>query len=122
MSPPRKLLGERLREFPSRRQNFLSLSFPCRLKVKLLKAKKVTVQEIIADIGAILNKINTVLNDHEQRLQLIEELDLKAELELLRNRILAIFDQKKQAEALQAFKSLCDLLCITDLEQNKPSV
>jgi hypothetical protein len=90
--------------------------------VKLLKAKKVTVQGIIADIGAILNKINIVLNDHEQRLQLIEELDLKAELELLRNKILAISDQKKQAEALQAFKSLCDLLGIADLEQDKPSI
>jgi hypothetical protein len=88
----------------------------------LVKPQKVTIQEIIADIGAILNKINIVLNDHEQRLQSIEELDLKAELETLRNRILAISDKKKQAEALQVFKSLCDLLGIADLEQDKPSV
>jgi hypothetical protein len=59
----------------------------------LVKPQKVTVQEIIKDIGAILNKINLVLNDHEQRLQLIEELDLKSELELLKNRILSISDQ-----------------------------
>ena len=52
-----------------------------------------TVQEIIKDIGAILNKINLELNDHEQRLQLIEELDLKAEFELLKNRILSISDR-----------------------------
>jgi hypothetical protein len=81
-----------------------------------LKPKRVTVQEIIADIGAILNKINTVLNDHEQRLQLIEEADLKIELELLRSRILAISDQKKQSEALQALKNLCDRLGFSDLD------
>jgi hypothetical protein len=82
----------------------------------LVKPQKVTVQEIIADIGAILNKINLVLNDHEQRLQLIEELDLKSELELLKNRILSISDQKKQTEALQAFKNLCETLGISDLD------
>jgi acetylglutamate kinase len=82
----------------------------------LVKPQKVTVQEIIADIGAILNKINFVLDDHEQRLQLIEELDLKAELEMLKSRILSISDQKKQAEALQAFKNLCDALGILDLD------
>ncbi|MCW4005310.1 MAG: hypothetical protein NWF04_01730 [Candidatus Bathyarchaeota archaeon] len=82
----------------------------------MVKPQKVTVQEIIADIGAILNKINLVLNDHEQRLQLIEELDLKSELELLKNRILTISDQQKQAKALQAFKNLCDTLGISDLD------
>ncbi len=90
-----------------------------KVKKGLVKPQKVTVQEIIADIGAILNKINFVLNDHEQRLQLIEELDLKIELELLRSRIIAISDIKKQAEALQAFKNLCDTLGITDLESVK---
>lgn len=87
--------------------------------MKRLKTKKVTVQEIIADIGTILNKVNFVLNDHEQRLQLIEELDLKTELELLKKRILAISDSKKQAEALRAFKKLCDTLGISDLESVK---
>jgi hypothetical protein len=87
--------------------------------VKLLSTKKVTIQEIISDIGSILNKINTVLNDHEQRLQLIEEMDLKIELELLRSRIIAISDQKKQAEALQAFKNLCDSLGFPDLESTQ---
>lgn len=81
-----------------------------------MKPKRVTVQEIIADIGAILNKINTVLNDHEQRLQLIEEADLKIELELLRSRILTLSDGNKQTEALQAFKNLCDKLGIENLE------
>jgi hypothetical protein len=80
------------------------------------KPKKVTVQEIILDIGEILNKIHIVLNDHEQRLQLIEEMDLKIELELLGRRIAAISNQKKQKEALQAFKNLCDSLGIPDLE------
>lgn len=89
--------------------------------MKLLKAKKVTVQEIIADIGAILNKINFVLNNHEQRLQLIEEMDLKIELELLGRRIAAISDPNKQSEALQAFKNLCDSLGIADLESAKSS-
>ncbi len=87
--------------------------------MKQLKTKKITVQEIIADIGAILNKINMVLNDHEQRLQLIEEMDLKIELELLRSRIIAISDKKKQAEALQAFKNLCDSLGFPDLESTQ---
>lgn len=86
------------------------------VKVKHVTTKKVTIHEIIADIGAILNKINFVLNDHEQRLQLIEELDLKSELELLKNRVLSISDQKKQAEALQVFKNLCDTLGISDLD------
>jgi RNase P/RNase MRP subunit p30 len=82
----------------------------------LVKPQKVTVQEIIADIGAILNKINLVLNDHEQRLQLIEEIDLKIELELLGRKIAAISDPQKKTEALQVFKNLCDTLGIKDLE------
>jgi hypothetical protein len=64
----------------------------------LVKPQKVTAQEIIADIGAILKKIKFVLNYHEQRLQLIEELDLKLELELLRARILSIADQKNRQQ------------------------
>lgn len=86
---------------------------------RLVKPQKVTVQEIIADIGAILNKINFVLNDHELRLQLIEKLDLKIELDLLGRRITAISDQKKQTAALQAFKNLCDSLGISDLDSIK---
>ncbi len=85
----------------------------------MVKPKRVTIQEIIADIGAILNKINFVLNDHEQRLQLIEEMDLKIELELLRSRIIAISDQEKQTEALRAFKDLCDSLGFPDLESTQ---
>jgi hypothetical protein len=87
--------------------------------VKQLKPKRVTIQEIIVDIAGILNKINIVLNDHEQRLQLIEELDLRTELELLRCRITAISNPNKQTEALQVFKDLCDLLGIDDLEPSK---
>jgi hypothetical protein len=71
------------------------------------KPKKVTVQEIILDIGEILNKIHIVLNDHEQRLQLIEEVDLKIELELLGRRIAAISIPEKKTEALETFKNLC---------------
>ncbi|NLD66286.1 MAG: hypothetical protein GX648_06915 [Crenarchaeota archaeon] len=82
---------------------------------KWLNPKQVTIQEIITDIGAILNKINLVLSNHEQRLQLIEEADLKIELELLRSRILSISDQQKQADALQALKNLCDKLGFSDL-------
>jgi hypothetical protein len=85
----------------------------------LVKPQKVTVQEIIADIGAILNKINFVLNDHEQRLQLIEELDLKIELELLGRRIATISDTKRKTEALLAFKNLCDKLGIENLESTE---
>ncbi|MDI9577113.1 MAG: hypothetical protein QM398_03130 [Thermoproteota archaeon] len=80
-----------------------------------MNPKQVTIQEIITDIGAILNKINLVLSNHEQRLQLIEEADLKIELELLRSRILSISDQQKQADALQALKNLCDKLGFSDL-------
>lgn len=83
------------------------------------KPKKVTVQEIILDIGEILNKIHIVLNDHEQRLQLIEEMDLKIELELLGGRIAAISDPKKKTDALQAFKNLCDRLGIENLESTE---
>lgn len=76
----------------------------------MVKPKQVTVQEIIADIGSILRKISFVLNDHEKRLQTIEALDLKIELNLLRQSIAQFSDQKKQVEALQAFKNLCDSL------------
>jgi hypothetical protein len=82
----------------------------------LIKSQKATVQEIIVDFAAILNKINLVLNDHEQRLHLIEDLDLKIELDLLRRRITVISDSKKQTMALQAFKNLCGSLGISDLE------
>ncbi|MGD6806356.1 MAG: hypothetical protein ACQCN4_05295 [Candidatus Bathyarchaeia archaeon] len=82
----------------------------------MVKPQKVTVQEIIADIGAILNKINLVLNDHEQRLKLIEEADLKIELELLKSRILSISDEEKQSDALQALRNLCDKLGFFDLD------
>jgi len=87
--------------------------------VKRLKAKQVTIQEIIVDIREILNKISFALKDHEQRLQAVEELDLKSELELLRCRITLISDPKKQTEALQAFNGLCDLLGVADLETPK---
>lgn len=81
-----------------------------------LKTNKVTVQEILTDIGAILNKINFALNDHEQRLLLIEEVDLKIELEVLARRITALSDRQKKKDALEKFKALCDTLGISDLE------
>ena len=84
--------------------------------MKLLDAKKVEVQEIIADFGGILSNINAVLSDHEQRLQLMEGLNLKIELELLRSRILMVTDKEKQTSALQTFTKLCDVLSISDLE------
>lgn len=84
-----------------------------------MKNNKVTVQEIIADMGAILNKVGVALSDHEQRLQLIEEADLKLELELLGAKISAISDPKKQSEALLAFKNLCNSLGMQDLEVNQ---
>jgi hypothetical protein len=96
------------------RQNFLTFSLPSGLVVKLLSTKKVTVQEIITDIGLILNKVNAVLTDHELRLHLIEEIDHKIELDLLHTRLLSISETKKQAP-LQAFKCLCDSLGIWDL-------
>lgn len=76
---------------------------------------KTTILEIVTDIAGVLKKVDFVLADHEQRLKLIEEVDLKIELELLHTRIMAISDPKKQA-ALQAFKNLCDSLGISDLE------
>ena len=85
----------------------------------MVKPNSATVQEIIADFGAILNNVNAVLSDHEQRLQLIEGLNLKIELELLRSRILVITDKAKQTRALQAFTKLCDALAISDLESIK---
>jgi len=76
---------------------------------------KTSFPEIISEIREILKKVDTALNDHEQRLQLIEQVDLKIELELLHTRILSISDPKKPA-ALQAFKNLCDSLGFPDLE------
>jgi hypothetical protein len=86
----------------------------------MLQAKKVTMPEIIADISEVLTKIDLVLNDHEQRLQLIEQADLKIELELLASRIRTIADPKMQLEALKAFNNLCDALGITDIELPNP--
>jgi len=85
----------------------------------LVKPNNASVQEIIADLGGILNNINAVLSDHEQRLQLIEVLNLKIELELLRSRILVISDKGKQTRALQTFTKLCDALAISDLESTQ---
>ena len=82
----------------------------------LIMSQKVIIAEIIIDLGGVIDKINLVLNYPEQRLQLIEELDLKIELDLLRHKITVISDLKKQTEALLAFKSLCDSLGILDLE------
>jgi citrate lyase alpha subunit len=81
-----------------------------------LVKQQVTVPEIIKDIGDVLNNITLVLNDHEQRLRLIQEVDLKIELELLGSRIAAISDTEKQTEALQALKNLCDSLGIADVD------
>ena len=85
----------------------------------MIESKRVTVQKIIADIGSILRKIRFVLNDHEKRLQMIEALDLKIELDLLRQRVAGVSDGKKQADALQAFKNLCDSLGLPDLESTQ---
>ena len=86
----------------------------------MVKPNSATVQEIIADLATVIkNDITAVLSDHEQRLQLIEGLNLKIELELLRARILVITDQKKQTRALQAFTKLCDALSISDLESTQ---
>jgi hypothetical protein len=82
--------------------------------VKRLK-NKISIVEVVTDIGAVLKKVDLVLADHEERLKLIEEVDLKIELELLHTRIQAVADPKKQA-ALQAFKNLCASLGISDLE------
>jgi hypothetical protein len=68
----------------------------------LVQHRPVTVQEVIADVGSILNKVNFVLNDHEQRLQIVEAQDFQ------------------QLKALQVFKSLCNSLGIYDMEQTQP--
>ncbi len=67
------------------------------------------------DIAGVLKKVDLVLADHEQRLKLIEEVDLKIELELLLTRIQAVSGPRK-LPALQAFKNLCVSLGISDLE------
>jgi hypothetical protein len=80
----------------------------------LVKHEHVAVQEIIADIGIILRKISSALNDHEQRLQVIEALDLKMDfgsMKVVRRSI-----ENKQTEALHEFIVLCNSLGISDLE------
>jgi hypothetical protein len=99
-----------------KRQMLYPLSLQVSQGEDCLANKSVTIKEIALDITAILDKINAVLKDHELRLQSIEDLKLKTELSLLKCKIFAIPDSEKQAEALQAFNNLCQLLAISDLE------
>jgi hypothetical protein len=47
---------------------------------------------------------------------MIEGSALNVELKLLRQRITLISDRERQAEALQTFKELCNVLGISDME------
>jgi hypothetical protein len=79
-----------------------------------VKPNHIAVQEIIADIGIILSKISSALNDHEHRLQVIEASDLKIDCGSMK--ILRISGENKQTEASQEFNDLCNSLGISDLE------
>ena len=71
---------------------------------------------IMIDVGQLLNQITAALEDHEKRLQLVETSQLENDLEKLKNQVNQISDQKKRLEAINALKSLYDLLGIPDLE------
>ena len=78
--------------------------------------KEAALKEIITDITNIIGKIGTVVSDHEQRLQLIEEADVKIELQLIAHRVQAISDKTKQTQSIQALNNLCEVFGISDLE------
>jgi predicted component of type VI protein secretion system len=73
------------------------------------------VQEVVTEIGPILKQIEEVLENHENRLQLTESAELKAELTKLQCRIKGIPNLEKQAQALAALKGLSDLLNAAEL-------
>lgn len=64
----------------------------------MVESKHEIVQEIVADTGVILQKINSVVN------------------ELLGRMVEGISDEEKQAEALRTVEVLCNSLGISDLE------
>jgi len=76
-----------------------------------------TIQQIGKDLSVIDKKIVSVLEDHELRLQALENVGLKGELLRLK-RVLEASDYPaaKRDVALEVFAQLCDLLGITDLE------
>ena len=68
------------------------------------------IKEVASDIGAVLVKINGVLDDHERRIRFVEDLDLQVILEALKIRVRGVADRGKQTEAMAALKALCVLL------------
>ncbi len=78
------------------------------------KPRKETAQEIVADTGAILKNVGSVLNDHEQRLRMIERLDLDIVFNVLRRRITLISSIRNRLKRYRFFKRMCVLLGISE--------
>ncbi len=98
-------------------RKFLSPSL--RKKQAIIKEKKnELVQDVITDIGKILNQTTGLLEDHEKRLQQLESTELRKDLKDLEGQINEIQDAEKKAQAIKAFKGMCELLGILDLEAN----
>jgi hypothetical protein len=83
------------------------------------KKHETTIPEIITNIGVLLAQFTEALEDHEKRIQTLETADLRAELQELEEEIQHIPDEKKRAQASTAFAGLCQMLGITNVEDQK---
>ena len=73
------------------------------------------LKESDQNLAACLLDTLSILQDHEMRLQSLENPDLKTQLRQLRMRIDALDDARK-FNALAALDQVCDLLGFKDLE------
>ncbi len=77
------------------------------------KREKLLV-DVLAQIGVIVSEVGVALREHEDRLQLVEKAELRAELAQMESKIRGIHDLEKQAQASAALRNLAELFGISD--------
>lgn len=78
--------------------------------------KKYSVKMLGKDFATIFTNIVEVLNDHENRLQAVENPSLKCALKTVFVAIGKIEDAEKSAAVLEEFRRVCNALGVVDLE------
>jgi len=73
-------------------------------------------KEAFLKIGVCTQQLSEVTLQHEQRLQKLEEPDIKCELKDVQRYIVDLQDPQKKEAALAEFAALCNALGIEDLE------
>ncbi len=78
--------------------------------------KKYSVKTLGKDFVTILGNVVEALNDHENRLQVLEAPDLKGALRVIVVAIGKIENSEKATAVLEEFRKICDALGVVDLE------